>query len=68
MPVCGEPESRWWLERRLQRRLRRGRVSKEEWLDICIRQHRWFMKWVWTPFVLLWLALAGWKIVAGITG
>jgi hypothetical protein len=60
-------ERNWWLDKR-RRRIRRGQLSKEEWLDQCVRWHRTLGKWVGTPVILLYLAAAGWMIVQGIKG
>jgi len=51
-------ESRWWWDRRTVGRLRRGEVSKEEHFDSLIRGQRFLVRWVFTPFIAIFIALA----------
>jgi hypothetical protein len=58
----------WWLDKRLRRPLRRQQLSKQEWLDLCVRRHRQFDKWVGAPVLVLWFSACAWVIVQGVRG
>ncbi len=51
-------ESRWWWDRRLKAELRRGEISKDEHFDSFIKGQRFIVKWFFTPFIAIWVALA----------
>jgi hypothetical protein len=61
-------ERRWWIDRRVIRGVRKGRISREQWLEMTIRHQRWFTKWIWTPFMVLFIAVGVWQVVRGLTG
>jgi hypothetical protein len=44
-------ESRWRWERHISWKVRRGKISKEEYFDSFVRQSRRTVKWVFTPIV-----------------
>jgi hypothetical protein len=46
-------QSRWWLDRRTVRKVRRGEISQEDWFGRFTRQYRSVVKWVFTPFITL---------------
>jgi hypothetical protein len=58
-------ESRWWLDRRAVRRVRRGEMLKDEWFDLWIADQRAIVKWFFTPFIAVWLVLSITEIVHG---
>jgi hypothetical protein len=49
--------SRLRIERHLNWRLRRGRITEDEWSDRFIHGQRALVKWAFTPFMALWLIL-----------
>jgi hypothetical protein len=58
----------WWLDKRLRRPLRRQQLSKQEWLDLCVRRHRQLLKWVGLPFLVLWFGVCALMIVQAVRG
>ena len=64
-------DSRWWLDRRLDRRvkgrLRRGEISKDGTFDSFIRGQRFLVKWVLPPFIAVFVALAVALAIQGLT-
>ena len=60
-------QSRWWLDRRTVRKVRRGETSQEEWFSKFIRTYRATVKWAFTPGIALLLLLSVALIVHGIT-
>lgn len=60
-------QSRWWLDRRTVRKVRRGKMSQEEWFSKYVRNYRATIKWVFTPVIALLLLLSVALIVHGIT-
>jgi hypothetical protein len=44
-------ESRWRWERHISRKVRRGKISKEEYFDSFIRQSRRTVTWVFGPIL-----------------
>jgi|SRR5215472_4087432 len=60
-------QSRWWLDRRTVRKVRRGEMSQEEWFSQLARNYRATVKWVFTPFIALFLVLSVVLIVHGVT-
>lgn len=60
-------QSRWWLDRRTVRKVRRGEMSQEEWFTQFAKTYRMTIKWVFTPAVALFLLASVVLIVRGIT-
>jgi hypothetical protein len=60
-------QSRWGLDRRAVRKVRRGEMSQEEWFSKFIRTYRATIKWAFTPIIALLLLLSVALIVHGIT-
>jgi hypothetical protein len=60
-------DSRWSIDRRVIKKIRRGEISREEWSARYIRSQRALVKWVFTPLTVLWLALCVAMIVNGVT-
>lgn len=60
-------QSRWWLDRRTVRKVRRGEMSQEEWFSKFIRTYRATIKWVFTPVIALLLLLSFALVVHGFT-
>jgi hypothetical protein len=60
-------QSRWWLDRRTVRKVRRGEVSQKEWFSQFARNYRTTIKWAFTPIIALLLLLSVVLIVHGIT-
>jgi hypothetical protein len=60
-------QSRWWLDRRTVRKVRRGETSQEEWFSQFARNYRSTIKWMFTPVVALLLLLSIVLIVQGVT-
>lgn len=58
-------EARWGLDRH-QRKVRGGNMSQEEWFVRYARSQRLVVKWVFTPVVLLWLAVCVVTTVRGL--
>jgi hypothetical protein len=59
-------QSRWRFDRRFERRLRTGQMTREEWFDRWCRSQRLLVKWIVTPFIVLWLGLAALTAVRGL--
>jgi hypothetical protein len=59
-------ESRWPIDRRI-RKIRRGEMSQEQWFTELIRNERALVKWMLTPFIVLWLAVCIAEVVHGLT-
>lgn len=55
MRRMAESRRRW--DRLTNGKLRRGQISQEEWFDRFARGQRTIVKWAFTPFILLWLAI-----------
>ena len=60
-------QSRWWLDRRTVRKVRRGKMSQEEWFSKYAKTYRATVKWVFTPAIALILLLSVVLIVHGLT-
>jgi len=60
-------ESRWRWNRRLKRRLRRGEISKDEYFDSFIKGQKFIVKWVFTPFIAVFVALGLTLAILGVT-
>jgi hypothetical protein len=60
-------QSRWWLDRRTVRKVRRGERSQEEWFSQLARNYRATIKWAFTPVIALLLLLSVVLIVHGVT-
>jgi hypothetical protein len=60
-------ESRWWWDRRLKGRLRRGEISKDEHFDSFIKGQRFIVNWVFTPFIAIFVALGLALAILGVT-
>ena len=60
-------QSRWWLDRRTVRKVRRGEMSQEEWFSQLARNYRATIKWAFTPVIALLLLLSVVLIVHGVT-
>lgn len=60
-------QSRWWLDRRTVRKVRRGEMSQEEWFSKFARTYRTTIKWVFTPVIALCLLLSVALIIHGVT-
>ena len=61
-------EQRWWIDKRVIRHVRKGQIPREEWLEVTVRRERWFTKWIWTPFMVLFIAVGAYQVVVGLTG
>jgi hypothetical protein len=61
-------ESRWWLDRRTVRKLRTGEMSRDQWFARWARGQRAIVKWAFTPFFALWIALCVATVVHSFTG
>ena len=61
-------DSRWSIDSRVIKKIRRGEMSRAEWSARYIRSQRALVKWVFTPFTVLWLVLCVATIVNGVTG
>ncbi|MEV0398849.1 hypothetical protein [Actinoallomurus sp. NPDC050550] len=59
-------ESRWWLDRRVVRRVRRGEITRDEWFARFIRQQRALVSWGVTSVIALWLVGCSGLIVRGL--
>lgn len=59
-------QRRWWFDRWLIRKVRRGEMTRDEWFARFIRNRRAFVKWALTPFVALWVALCMVVLVRGL--
>jgi hypothetical protein len=59
-------ESRWWLDQRTVRRVRRGQMMKDDWFELWIHEQRQIVKWIFTPFIGLWLVLCIVMVVNGL--
>jgi hypothetical protein len=59
--------SRWWFDRRVKGKLRRGEISKDEHFDSFIRGERFLVKWVLPPFIAVFVALAVTLAIQGLT-
>lgn len=60
-------QSRWWLDRRTVRKVRRGEMSQEEWFAKFIKTYRMTVKWIFTPALALCLLASVVLVVRGIT-
>lgn len=58
-------ESRWWFDRHM-RKIRTGKISQEEWYTRFARGQRLIVRWVFTPFMVLWLAVAAFTTIHGL--
>lgn len=59
-------ESRWSFDRRFVRKVRKGRMTQDEWFASFIRNQRGLVKWVFTPFTVLWLIICIVQVVHGL--
>ena len=59
-------QSRWWLDRRTVRKVRRGEMSQEEWFSQFAKTYRATVKWAFTPVIGLLLVLSVVLIVHGL--
>jgi hypothetical protein len=60
-------QSRWWFDRRVERKIRRGEMLQEEWFDAWIRSQRWLVKWGFSAALVLWLAICVVAIVHSVS-
>lgn len=60
-------ESRWWWDRRLKGRIRRGEISKDEHFASFIKGQRFIVKWVFAPVTAIFVALALTIAIHGVT-
>jgi hypothetical protein len=60
-------QSRWWLDRRTVRKVRRGEMSQGEWFNKFAGNYRATIKWVFTPVLALLLLLSIVLIAHGVT-
>jgi hypothetical protein len=51
---------------RIVRRVRRGEMMKDDWFDLWIHEQREMVKWLFTPFIGLWLLLCIVTVVKGL--
>jgi len=62
-------ESRWRWEARISWKVRRGKISKEEYIDSFIREFRRTVKWVFRPIVAVFvLAFVVAAVIALVSG
>jgi hypothetical protein len=58
-------ESRWSFDKRTIGKLRRGEMSKDEWVQRFTLEQRRLVKWWFTPFVAVYLVLCVATVVHG---
>jgi hypothetical protein len=61
-------ECRWWLDRWRVRKVRKGRMTRDQWFARFTRQQRGLVKWGFTPVTVLWLIACAMKVVQGLRG
>ena len=59
-------ESRWWLDRRVVRKIRRGTMTKDEWFERFIQRQRALVTWGVTPVAVIWIVACTVLLVRGL--
>ena len=61
-------ESRWRIDRHFSRRVRRGELTKEEWIEEAIPQLSEMWKSWQRPMMVLWICIGVYVAIAGFLG